>query len=516
MQINFNQDLVCEEGRRIISGKIVPFGTEVGHTSAGKVIFERDSIKIHDSAKIKLLLEHDPKQPIGRALNFTTTDEGITASFRIAETTRGNDSLVEAAQDLRSGLSVGVHVIASKPRDGILYIQEAKLQEVSLVQAAAFDSAAVTSVAASEPEPELVEENPETNQPESEASVSENATPVTPEVEAEKVEASRPAVTAVAYTSVRNPIQTKVDYLQHSILAAMGNDDSRQYVTAADNTTSTAPGMVPTPQSTTVINALANADRGMIDALSRETLVGEGMTFELPRVTAVPVVTNIAENAAITESSLSATYLSVPVQSFKGRAITTIELMDRSNPNYMSALMQNLEFAYAKVTDEFATGTIFGGAQQAAVQANTATGFLSYGAAAAAAVYGSSLGFAQNMVVSPGQWSNIMSYNDNGRPIYTAGQPQNSGGAVSAQSLRGQVAPGLNLYVSRSIGNAGGTTSTGDFSMVVINPDAWTWYESSRFQLRTAIQADGTIDLLYYGYAAIAPKIPFGACWNQT
>jgi hypothetical protein len=296
----------------------------------------------------------------------------------------------------------------------------------------------------------------------------------------------------------------------------MGNDESRQYVTAADNTTSTAPGMVPTPQSTTVINALANADRGMIEALSRETLVGEGMTFELPRVTAVPVVTNIAENAPITESSLSATYLSVPVQSFKGRAITTIELMDRSNPAYMSALMQNLEFAYAKVTDEFATGTIFGGAQQAAIFANTATGFLSYGAAAAAAVYGSSLGFAQNMVVSPGQWSNIMSYNDNGRPIYTAGQPQNSGGAVSAQSLRGQVAPGLNLYVSRSIGNAGGTTSTGDFSMVVINPDAWTWYESSRFQLRTAIQSDGTIDLLYYGYAAIAPKIPFGACWNQT
>ena len=516
MEIKFSQDLVCEEGRRVISGKIVPFGTEVGHTSAGKVIFERDSIKIHDSAKIKLLLEHDPKQPIGRALNFTTTDEGITASFRIAETTRGNDSLVEAAQDLRSGLSVGVHVIASKPRDGILYIQEAKLQEVSLVQAAAFDSAAVTSVAASEPEPELVEETPETNQPESEASVSENATPVTPEVEAEKVEASRPAVTAVAYTSVRNPIQTKVDYLQHSILAAMGNDDSRQYVTAADNTTSTAPGMVPTPQSTTVINALANADRGMIDALSRETLVGEGMTFELPRVTAVPVVTNIAENGAVAESSLSATYLSVPVQSFKGRAITTIELMDRSNPSYMTALMQNLEFAYAKVTDEFATGTIAGAGQQTGVNANTAAGFLAYGSQAAAAVYGSSLGFAQNLVVSPGQWANLMGYNVDGRPIYTAAQPQNAGGSVSAQSLRGTVAPGLNLFVSRSIGNAGATTSTGDFSMVVINPDAWTWYESSRFQLRTAIQADGTIDLLYYGYAAIAPKIPFGACWNQT
>jgi len=514
MEINFNQDLVCEEGRRIISGKIVPFDTEVGNTSAGRVIFERGSIKIHDTAKIKLTLEHDDKMPIGRAIQFTTTDTEIMASFRIAETTRGNDSLVEASQDLRSGLSVGVKVIASQPRDGILYIQDAKLEHVSLVQAAAFNSAAVTSVAASEPEPELVEETPETQPTESEASV-DNATPA-PEVEAEKVEASRPAVTAVAYASVRNPIQNKVDYLQHSILAAMGNDDSRQYVTAADNTTTTAPGMVPTPQSTTVINALANADRGMIEALSRETLVSEGMSFELPRVTAVPTVSNIAENVAVTESSLSATYISVPVQSFKGRAITTIELMDRSNPNYMAALMQNLEFAYAKVTDEFATGTIAAGAQQAGVQANTATGFLAYGAAAAAAVYSSSLGFAQNLVVSPGQWTNLMGYNDNGRPIYTAGQPSNSGGSVSAQSLRGNVAPGLNLFVSRSIGNAGPTTSTGDFSMVVINPDAWTWYESSRFQLRTAIQADGTIDLLYYGYAAIAPKIPFGACWNQT
>jgi hypothetical protein len=52
--------------------------------------------------------------------------------------------------------------------------------------------------------------------------------------------------------------------------------------------------------------------------------------------------------------------------------------------------------------------------------------------------------------------------------------------------------------------------------MVVVNPDAWTWYESPRFELRTNVNSDGTIDILYYGYAAIAPKIPFGACWNQT
>jgi len=513
LHLTFNTTVeAADADRRIIAGKIVPFG-EVGHTSAGAVVFERGSISYNSGGKIKLLLEHNAKDPIGVMQSASEDTSGIYASFKIAPTTKGNDALIEASE-LRDGLSVGVIVDASEPRNGILYVTKASLKEVSLVQAAAFESAAVQSVAASEVVPEPVEETPIQPTDESEASV-DNATPA-PEVEAQKVEASQPKYTPVAHTEVRNPIQNKVDYLQHTILAAMGNDDSRQYVTAADNTTSTAPGMVPTPQSTTIINALANADRGMIEALSRETLVGEGMTFELPRVTAVPVVSNIAENAAVTDSSLSATYLSVPVQSFKGRAITTIELMDRSNPSYMAALMQNLEFAYAKVTDEFATGTIAGAAQQTGVNANTAAGFLAYGAQAAAAVYGSSLGFAQNLVVSPGQWANLMGYNVDGRPIYTAAQPQNAGGNVSAQSLRGFVAPGLNLYVSRSIGNAGATTSTGDFSMVVINPDAWTWYESSRFQLRTAIQSDGTIDLLYYGYAAIAPKIPFGACWNQT
>ena len=103
-----------------------------------------------------------------------------------------------------------------------------------------------------------------------------------------------------------------------------------------------------------------------------------------------------------------------------------------------------------------------------------------------------------------------------GTPLYNAANPSNQAGLATAGSLRGRVSPGLDLYVSRSIGNAGGTTSTGDFSMVTINPQAWTWYESPRFTLRTAIQSDGTVDLLYYGYAAIAPKIPFGAAWNQN
>jgi len=507
------QITAADSDARTITGRIVAFN-EHANASTGKVVFARGSIAVND---VFLNLEHDNTRRIGKSIAMNVNDKEMTATFKIANTTAGTDALVEAMDGLRDGFSIELAVDNYEmQKDGTMKVLNGQLTAVALVTEPAVRSARVSEVAASEDsETHEVAEITNPNEGDKVDNTTENTAPAVEPVEApaEAVQASRPAY----YTAPRSPIVNKVSYLEHYLKATMLHDeDSRQYIKAADNTTGTAPGMVPTPQSTQVVNALANADRGMIDALSRETLVGEGMTFEIPRVTAVPTVANVAENAAVTESSLSATFLSVPVQSFKGRAISTVELIDRSRPEYLTALLQNLEFAYAKVTDEFAVGTIAGAGQQTGVNANSSTGFLAYTSQAAGAVYSSSLGFARNIVVSPGQWTNIMGYNDNGAPLYNAAQPSNQAGSVRGDSLRGVVSPGLNLFVSRSIGNAGATTSTGDFSMAVINPDAWTWYESPRFTLRTAIQSDGTIDILYYGYAAIAPKIPFGAAWNQT
>jgi phage head maturation protease len=507
------QITAADSDARTITGRIVAFN-EHANASTGKVVFARGSIAVND---VFLNLEHDNTRRIGKSIAMNVNDKEMTATFKIANTTAGTDALVEAMDGLRDGFSIELAVDNYEmQKDGTMKVLNGQLTAVALVTEPAVRSARVSEVAASEDsETHEVAEITNPNEGDKVDNTTENTAPAVEPVEApaEAVQASRPAY----YTAPRSPIVNKVSYLEHYLKATILHDeDSRQYIKAADNTTGTAPGMVPTPQSTQVVNALANADRGMIDALSRETLVGEGMTFEIPRVTAVPTVANVAENAAVTESSLSATFLSVPVQSFKGRAISTVELIDRSRPEYLTALLQNLEFAYAKVTDEFAVGTIAGAGQQTGVNANSSTGFLAYTSQAAGAVYSSSLGFARNIVVSPGQWTNIMGYNDNGAPLYNAAQPSNQAGSVRGDSLRGVVSPGLNLFVSRSIGNAGATTSTGDFSMAVINPDAWTWYESPRFTLRTAIQSDGTIDILYYGYAAIAPKIPFGACWNQT
>jgi HK97 family phage prohead protease len=506
----FAADVQASSETRQISGKIVPLGTETGNTSAGPVVFERGSIEIPEPKTVRLLSQHDVKAPLGRAQSFTETDEAIFASFKISNSSRGTDALILASEGLQAGLSVGVEVLKSSIQKGVIHVTAAKLMEVSLVTEPAFKSAQVTDIAAEETE-EVAEAATET-QPSNESETAVEITPETvaaPEVEAAAVEAARPTVTAMAYTTPRIEV-TKRNYLENTIKANLnGDDDARQWLRAADNDQSTGAGFIPTPQSTQLLNFLSNADRPLIDSISRGTMPEFGKTFELPKITTVPLVDQIDENSPVTESQLEASYITVTKKSFKGRAITTLELLTNSTPAFLDELLVQMEFAYAKDTEQYVGGEIGNnGTFNATPQANSADGLLKYVSSAAAAVYSASLGFARNMVVSTQQWANIMSYNDGGRPIYIAANPQNAGGSLSPTSVRGSVA-GLDLRVSRYFD----PSTTVDYSMVVINPDAYTWYESARQQLRTNINSDGTVDILLFGQGALATKLGAGANW---
>ena len=500
----------CSEDRREISGKIVPLGTgEIGKTNLGAYTFAAGSIEIADPTKIKLLSQHDMKKPVGRMIAAETREDGIYATFKLSRSQAGSDAMIMASEGLVSGLSIGAEIISSQPsREGHTVVTAAKLKEVSLVTEPAFKSAEVLEIAAEEAPAEAVETNLPT---ESETVVEDTTVEATP-VEAAAVEAARPTVQAMVYTTPRIEV-TKRNYLENTLKAnVFGDEDSRQWLRAADNDQTTGAGFIPTPQSTQLLNFLSNADRPMIDSVSRGTMPEFGKTFELPKITEVPLVDQIDENGAVTESQLEASFITVTKKSFKGRAITTLELLTNSTPAFLDELLVQMEYAYAKDTEEFVTSAIqTAGTLNATAQANSATGLLSYVSSAAAAVYSASLGFARNMIVTPEQWANIMSYNDAGRPIYIAANPQNAGGALSPTSLRGNVA-GLDLRVSRYMKGSGGV-GTADYSMAVINPDAYTWYEGARQQLRTNINSDGTVDILLFGQGALATKLAAGANW---
>jgi HK97 family phage prohead protease len=508
--LTFSAELTADSAARTISGKIVPFNGEVGNTSAGAVVFERGAINIADSSKVKLLLEHDPKQPIGRAQFFNETEDGIFASFKISKSSRGTDALIEASEELRTGLSVGVMVNAAKPKNGVLYVSSADLLEVSLVQAAAFKSAAVTDIAASEDE--AVKETLPT---ESETATVETtpAVEATPTVEAAAVEAARPAVTAMAYTKPRIEV-TAAKYAENTIRAALGDDAARQWIAAAADTSDNA-GLVPTRQLSEIINPLGTTIRPSIDAISRGVLPDAGMTFEIPKITQMPTVAIEPEGDAFSDTDQNSSFLSVTVQKYAGQQTFSVELLDRTSPAFFDELVRNMAAAYAKTTNAAVNAALIAGATADGTTTATyptAAELLGVVARGSASVYSATAGlanpFARNMVVSTGQWSNIMSLNDAGRPIYTASQPMNAGGAVAPTSLTGNVA-GLNLYVDPT--NAG----DGDGTIIIVNPDAYTWYESPTYRLRAESTAAGQVTIGYYGFGAIATKVAAGAFKNN-
>jgi HK97 family phage prohead protease len=509
--ITFSAELTADAAERTISGKIVPYDGEVGMTSAGAVVFERGAINIADSSKVKLLLEHDPKQPIGRAQFFNETEDGIYASFKVSKSSRGTDALIEASEELRTGLSVGVMVNKAKPKKGVLYVSSADLLEVSLVQAAAFKSAAVTDIAASE------DEAVEPTQPTESETVVEETTAVeaTPTVEAAAVEAARPAVTPMAYTKPVIEL-TAAKYAEQSIRAALGDEDARQYLVAADSTINN-PGLVPTRQLSEIINPLGTTIRPSIEAISRGVLPDAGMTFEIPKITAMPAVAETAQGNAFQDTDMTSDFLSVTVKKYAGQQTFSVELLDRTSPAFFDELVRNMGAAYAKATDAAVNAALISGATADAtttVTYPTAAELLGVVARGAASVYDATLGlpnpFARNMIVNTSQWSNIMTLNDAGRPIYTASQPQNAGGVASPTALQGNVA-GLNLYVTPN--TAAGTDTDG--SIIIVNPDAYTWYESPTYRLRAETTATGQVTIGYYGYGAIATKVGAGAFKNN-
>ena len=506
----------CSEERREISGKIVPMGTgEIGKTNLGAYTFAAGSIEIPDPSKIKLLSQHDMKKPVGRMVTAETRDDGIYATFKLSRSQAGSDAMIMASEGLVSGLSIGAEIIASKPsRDGYTVVTAAKLKEVSLVTEAAFKSAEVLEIAAEEVTPAE-----ETNQPtESETAPVEETTSAveaTPTVEAAAVEAARPAVTAMAYTKPRIEL-TAAKYAENSIRAALGDEEARQYLVAADSTVNN-PGLVPTPQMSEIINPLGTTIRPSIEAISRGVLPSAGMTFEIPKITAMPAVAETAQGNAFQDTDMTSDFLSVTVKKYAGQQTFSVELLDRTSPAFFDELVRNMAAAYAKATDAAVNAALITGATADAtttVTYPTAAELLGIVARGAASVYGATLGlanpFARNMVVNTSQWSNIMTLNDSGRPIYNASQPQNAGGVATPTALQGNVA-GLNLYVTPN--TASGTDTDG--SIIIVNPDAYTWYESPTYRLRAETTATGQVTIGYYGYGAIATKVAAGAFKNN-
>lgn len=497
MELTFSGHITAaDSGRRELIGQIVPFG-KPGNTSVGTVIFDVGSIVNLEASGIKLLREHDRTAPVGKAVEFSVNPAGIVGRFKVANTSVGNDILVEAAEGLREGFSVGAKVLDYKYKGEVMHVTAAEIYEVSVVTHPAFGlaEASITEVAASEsPEVETLEEK--------ETPVTEQ---VTPEVEVEAAEA--PVVVAAApvntpiFTAPRFAPMDSAQYVEASIKAAMGDRDAAIQIQAADDTTSTNTGLT-LGQSLGGFIVNTFASRPTIDATGgASALPAAGMSFTIPKLGTAPTVADTNEGAAPSETGMTSDYTTVSINKFSGLNRVSFELLERSAPDFGTLLLREMQKAYAKATDNAVIAALTASGTAATAQAGTIAGLQAFMAKEGPAAYVATGGdYATELVASGAWWSELLSANDTSdRPLFSALVPSNAAGSASISQANGNVF-GANFRVDHNIATAGLI----DESAFLIAPDAVQVWETPQTQLRVNVLTTGEVEIGLHGYLAVS------------
>jgi HK97 family phage prohead protease len=504
MKVNLPITLTAADTQtRTLTGRIVTWGEE-GFTSAGKTIFAKDSITIPKN--VKLLLEHDRTRPIGKLTSYEVTDTGIEASFKIAGTIAGDDSLLEAAEGLRDGFSVGIKLNQWDNKEGTMVISSSQMIETSLVTDPAIDSARVSEVAAAETE--ISESTDSDTKTEGEDLVSETApeSVTTEAVEAAKSEVTVSASAPVMYSSPRVNLNVSAGQVAKAQLAASrGDSDARdliaalQVATVAENT-----GMVPPNYLRDVIGIIDNS-RPFISSIETAPLPASGMKIFTPKLGTQATVALTAEGAEFSSTDTAVTFQEDTVVKFAGAGRLDVELVDRSDPSFLDLYISELASSYAQKTDAYA-------ANIAAQNAAASTGSTIYKSIAdgIADAFGVMRMTPNRLLVATGGGVNDIDFSGllgavdtTGRPIFAAAAPQNANGLISQGSTAGTVA-GLSLIVDP---NYTGNDAGAKYALVYPS-NAMRFHESSQIQLRTAVVANGQLDIGLYGYCAVVNRYP--------
>jgi HK97 family phage prohead protease len=488
-----------EDAPRTITGIAVPWNV-AANASGQKVMFKRGAFDLN--AKPARLLENHDGRPIGMVTELVDLDNGLGFSASFAKS-RQADDVVELIQ-MSAYDSVSVGAVPKKfkyDKDGVMIVSSADLIELSVVTTPAFSDAKIEKIAASEDDPEVEEESTE---PQPDTSLQEETmSQETPET----VEATASVPTALFYSAPRSPIKTNADYLHHSVQAALNpNSESRLYVAAADeakakfiqaadDSFTTNPAFSPVAYQSNVVQVNIGS-RPVIDACGgTRAIPAAGMTISIPKITTNGTVAETAEGGNPSSTGIVSSYVNGTVVKLAGKQVWSVELQERSDPSFAQIMLDNMTRSYRKATEVATIAAITAGGTQATATAASAAGIQSFVSTESAAAYLATGDVVSAYTAGVSQWSLMQNAVDgSNRPLFNAGQPQNSAGSAEATTLFGNVL-GVPLYVSSNM-----VSTSIDESAFLIVPSAIEIFESSQLQLSVNVPSTGEIEAMIYGY----------------
>lgn len=122
-----------------------PYDEQFQYGAFAKTLSERRS-------PVKLLSQHDPHNPIGRAVELEERKGlGLYGAFRVSNTRAANDQLELARDGVLDSFSVGFAPVNHIKRGATTVRTEVKLREVSLVTFPAYETALVAGIRSLDP-----------------------------------------------------------------------------------------------------------------------------------------------------------------------------------------------------------------------------------------------------------------------------------------------------------------------------------------------------------------------------
>lgn len=493
----------ADSARRTIGGRVVTYG-EAGHTSAGPTVFAEGSIEFALD-DVVLRLEHDRTRPIGRALELSATPEGLDGVFRIAGTRSGDDALVEAAEGLRAGFSVGVEVTAHDYVDGVLVVTAARLEEVSLVTHPAIASAQVATVAASEeptdPEP-ATEPDGEPTPEQEENTVDESTAPAVVEATASvpqppaRVQDAFPYGPTVEASFFRDLFNSRND-----VEASRRASRASAMLEAAQKSSDVAE-VIPPGYRPDLYEAQINAPTPVTSAF-RNLPISDATPFKVPVFgSAAGLSGNHVEGTNPTDGTINFDEVVVTPKAVSGRYNASREMLDAANPSLDAIIMSAMLEEYATDLEAYVVAQLLGAGGASAGAAITEAAATNDLIAALIAFDDARKAGADRVLVSPTLFGVLALEEDqSGRKLNPYLGPVNADGSLGsgAQSLS---------VVGQAVAKAWAITTVGaitakatDATVFTSGVRTWRWEEKG---------GPANIEFAHFGYAACAVTRPAG------
>jgi HK97 family phage prohead protease len=440
-----------EDAPRTITGIAVPWDTVATVSGGEKVMFKRGAFDLN--AKPARLLENHDGRPIGIVNELIDLDNGLgfTASFARS---KAADDVVELIQ-MSAYDSVSVGAVPKKfkyDKNGVMIVSSADLQELSVVSVPAFADAIIEQIAASEHDPEVVEEEDE---PQPDTSLQEETMSTETQVEASAPDA---IPTSPIFASARREakLPTAVEYIAAAVAGGSAWHQMSEALRAAapDIVTTDTPGILPTPIVSPVYNNFIGR-RPVVDAIGVKAMPQSGKVFIRPEVT-----THVSIGASIAEQSPTAGTMvvfnnQVTKQIFGGYVNISEADIDWSDPAILSVVLDDMGRIYANATDNYAADQLVAGTTQTeafalADIAKPEVWAAEIAKAASTILTASNGNLPTHLFVAPDRWQDLLGLSDSSkRPLFPQVGPMNAFGNLAPGQYNGN-AFGLQVVVDRN------------------------------------------------------------------